>query len=66
MSNFNTIRAWRDPNYFRSLSETDKQALGVSPAGAMNEEAGPSEAFGTLLSCQGTAICTPCPPQHCY
>ena len=66
MSKAKTIRAWRDPNYFRSLTPAQRNELETSPAGALDEEAASTKAFASIFSCRGTAICTPCPPQQCY
>jgi mersacidin/lichenicidin family type 2 lantibiotic len=66
-------RAWRDEDYYMSLSEEERASLGAHPAGALGvaDEALRSitGGCGTNYNCSYTnesAICTPCPPKECY
>lgn len=65
------IRAWRDAEYYQSLSESERAQLPAHPAGLteLTDEdldgiAGGTH-WGTLFSCQGTVICTPCEGYVC-
>ena len=70
--NIDVARAWRDEDYFLSLSQEDRASLGIHPAGAqLMDEALMSITGGCCsmeicFSCEGTALCTPCPPRECY
>lgn len=65
-------RAWRDEDYFLSLSEEERAELGAHPAGAViaDDEALRSITGGccihTTLTCGKSAVCTPCPPLACF
>ncbi len=72
--NIDVARAWRDEDYYLSLTEEERASLGAHPAGAapLDDEVLKSITGGcctvdycTGPSCNGTAICTPCPPHHC-
>jgi mersacidin/lichenicidin family type 2 lantibiotic len=71
MSRQNIIRAWKDQNYRSSLSDADRAAMPVSPAGVsdlsvaqLNQAAGD----GNIIPPYPTAGCTPasgCTWAHC-
>lgn len=64
------IRAWRDGEYYDSLTEEQRAALPENPAALLEVEddvlssiTGGCSVCGT---CPTSAICSPCPPQHCF
>lgn len=64
------VQAWRDADYYLSLSDEERAALPESPAAMLDVDdevlasvAGGCSAWGT---CPTSAYCTPCPPNHCY
>ena len=67
--NIDLARAWRDEDYFLSLTEEEKASLGAHPAGAISDEILRSITGGcgipSIDTCQGTAICTPCDTVVC-
>jgi mersacidin/lichenicidin family type 2 lantibiotic len=70
--NIDVTRAWRDEDYFLSLSEEERASLGTHPAGmhALNDEILSSITGGcgcTVVYCNpgGTKFCTPCPGVLC-
>lgn len=70
-------RAWRDQDYFLTLSEEERAELGAHPAGALSllEDSVLKSITGGCGSADthvygpcdtsGTAVCTPCPPADC-
>lgn len=69
------VRAWRDPEYFESLSEAERAQVPANPAGLIEvgDDVLDSVTGGCgckppdPYTCYGyTALCTPCPPMHCY
>lgn len=70
MKKSDVIRAWRDGEFYASLSSADRAALPESPASVieLNDEVLASVTGGcsVLEGCPTSAICTPCPPKHCY
>lgn len=73
--NIDIARAWRDEEYYLSLTAEERASLGAHPAGAapLEDDVLKSITGGCVCtvdfcsgpSCNGTAICTPCPPRHC-
>ncbi len=64
------IRAWRDSEYFASLSEEERAALPANPAALpfVEDEVLNSVSGGCSLpngNCPTSKICSPCPPAHC-
>lgn len=59
------LRAWRDPEYYNSLSEEERAALPVSPASiiTLDDEALASITGG--VGNQATCLATPCGTSHC-
>lgn len=74
--NIDLARAWRDRDYFLSLTEEERSSLGTHPAGNMADEALRSITGGCgnktfTVNCDTvngftTPSCTPCPPMECY
>lgn len=73
------VRAWRDPEYFESLSAAERAQVPTNPAGLMEiddatldevsggEVCDPGPPYPDNYTCSGyTSICTPCPPRQCY
>lgn len=61
-------RAWRDEEYYLSLSDEERASLGAHPSGLIElEQADLRSVSGGVLTRLDTcsAICTPCPPKHC-
>lgn len=68
MKKQDVIRAWRDPEYYWSLSDEQRSQVPASSAGLVevDDEDLNGVAGGTSwFSCQGTIICTPCEDLHC-
>ena len=69
MKKRDVIRAWRDGEYYSSLSNEERAALPESPASVIdlgddvlaNISGGCSYGVGCT-----SAICTPCPPKNCF
>jgi mersacidin/lichenicidin family type 2 lantibiotic len=69
--NIDVARAWRDQDYYLSLTAEERAELGVHPAGAMEmaDEVLRSIAGGCCNSvnyCATSPYCSPCPPYDCY
>ena len=66
------VRAWRDEDYYLSLSEEERASLGDHPAGAIADPALKSITGGCAgptinqYTCNSTGMCTVCPPDWCY
>ena len=70
--NIDLARAWRDQDYYLSLSEEERASLGAHPAGASLEDEVLQSITGgcvctayepctdTSQTCKGTIVCTPC------
>lgn len=63
-------RAWRDEDYFMSLTEEDRATLGMHPSGAMDitDDTLKTITGGcgcTTVSFCSTVACTPCPGLSC-
>jgi len=69
MSKLNTehvLRAWRDPEYFNSLSAEERAALPANPAAAFSlDDSLLASVSGGAFAAPTSAICTPCPPRYC-
>jgi mersacidin/lichenicidin family type 2 lantibiotic len=66
--NIDVARAWRDQDYYLSLTEDERVSLGTHPAGIMGVEDGVlSSITGGCgsLSLGGTVFCTPCGRLEC-
>lgn len=68
------LEAWRNEEYYLSLSEEERAEIPEHPAGLLDVEDEVLRAiaggcgYTKLTGCGGesTGICTPCPPVHCY
>jgi mersacidin/lichenicidin family type 2 lantibiotic len=68
-------RAWRDENYYLSLTEEERAGLGAHPAGAISDPILRSISGGCggthTYDCEGeytvntTGVCSVCPPEWC-
>ena len=62
------LRAWRDPEYFNSLTAAERAALPANPAAELELSDDVLESIsgadGSEQSC--SSYCTPCPPKYCY
>jgi mersacidin/lichenicidin family type 2 lantibiotic len=66
MKNNDIIKAWKDP-VFRSTLNAEQIAVMLSHPSSDSEISGDMLRGRTeAYSNGGTAICTPCPPRHCY
>jgi mersacidin/lichenicidin family type 2 lantibiotic len=69
MKKKDVIRAWRDGEYYSSLSNEERAALPDSPASVIDlgDEvlANISGGCSYFQGCT-SAMCTPCPPKYCY
>lgn len=70
MKKQDVIRAWRDGEFYSELSNEQKASLPESPAAVLKVD---DEALASLTGgcsfmggCPTSAICSPCPPKHCY
>ncbi|HET8773267.1 MAG TPA: mersacidin/lichenicidin family type 2 lantibiotic [Thermoanaerobaculia bacterium] len=69
MKKKDVIRAWRDGEFYESLSNEQRSALPESPASVieLSDDALASISGGcTYQYCPTSAYCSPCPPAHCY
>lgn len=72
------VRAWRDREFYESLTEAEKVQVPANPAGVIDVGddvldaisggiCDPGPPFPDGYTCSGfTVICTPCPPRQCY
>ena len=64
------IRAWRDGEFYAELDAEQKAQMPESPAALLevDDAALRSITGGCSVTtyCPTSAICTPCPPKHCY
>lgn len=72
MKKVDVIRAWRDGEYYASLTDEERHALPASPAAqiAIDDDVLCSVTGGCQVSfgggmCPTSGYCTPCPPYHC-
>lgn len=69
MKKRDVIRAWRDGEFYASLSDADRAALPESPASVIDLD---DDVLATIsggcsyVGCPTSAYCTPCPPKYCY
>ena len=63
-------RAFRDEEYFLSLSDEERASLGAHPSGMVElDQADLRAVAGGVATKVGdtcSAACTPCPPYHCF
>jgi mersacidin/lichenicidin family type 2 lantibiotic len=68
MKKKDVIRAWRDGEYYSSLSNEERAALPDSPALVVDlgDDVLASISGGcSYVPCSTSAMCTPCPPKWC-
>lgn len=69
MKKRDVIRAWRDGEFYSSLTGEQRAAMPESPAAVLELD---DEALATISGgcsyeyCPTSAYCTPCPPKYCY
>lgn len=69
MKRKDVIRAWRDGEFYASLTDEQRAAMPDSPASVIDLG---DDVLATISGgcsyeyCPTSAICTPCPPKHCY
>ncbi|HEX2222972.1 MAG TPA: mersacidin/lichenicidin family type 2 lantibiotic [Thermoanaerobaculia bacterium] len=67
--NIDLSRAWRDEDYYLSLTEEERASLGIHPSGSMSlgDDVLKSIAGGCGTECKmfGTPYCTPCGTRLC-
>ena len=70
MKKSDVIRAWRDGEFYASLSSADRASMPESPASVieLNDEVLANVTGGCSVGtyCPTSAYCSPCPPKHCY
>jgi mersacidin/lichenicidin family type 2 lantibiotic len=64
--NIDLARAWRDEDYFLSLTDEERASLGIHPAGiiGVDDEILRSITGGCMYTYK-LSFCTPCPGRHC-
>jgi mersacidin/lichenicidin family type 2 lantibiotic len=67
MKKINLYRAFRDHDYYLSLSEAERASLPAHPAASIEVTGDHLKSVnGALtLACTRTSICSPCPPAVC-
>ena len=68
MKKIDLARAFRDEDYFRSLSEAERASLPLHPAAVMevSEDELRAVAGATAEACTATGWCSPCPQIACF
>ena len=69
MKKRDVIRAWRDGEFYSSLTSEQRAATPESPASVLelDDEALAAISGGCSYDyCPTSAYCTPCPPKDCY
>ena len=64
------IRAWRDGEFYESLTDEQKASLPENPAAllALDDDVLNSVSGGccsAMYPCPTSIVCSPCPPRHC-
>lgn len=60
-------QAWRNGLHALQLTDDERAALPESPAGVVQvDDEALSSIAGGCNSGKTSAICTPCPPRHCF
>jgi mersacidin/lichenicidin family type 2 lantibiotic len=67
------LEAWRNEEYYLSLSAEERAQIPEHPAGLPDVEdevlrtiTGGCGPYWPSKNCDSTGICTPCPPVECY
>lgn len=68
MKETNVARAWRDGEFFASLSEEERAQMPANPAAlpSVDDDVLNSVTGGCCPPGWSSAICSPCPPAHCF
>lgn len=66
MSSNLTSRAWKNPSLRRAMSVSQQDRLPNNPASTTELEQEVINNKTETGSAIGTALCSPCPPRHCY
>ncbi len=68
MKKLDIARAWRDEDYYLSLSAAERASLPANPAALITVDAGLERVAAGVIKYTngGSAICSPCPPYNCY
>ncbi len=69
MKRKDVIRAWRDGEFYASLSDEQRASMPESPASVIDlgDDVLASISGGCSFEmCPTSGYCTPCPPKHCY
>jgi mersacidin/lichenicidin family type 2 lantibiotic len=72
MKKIDVARAWRDEDYYLSLTAEERALLPANPAAAITltddslrtVNAGVNTSL--INTCGHSALCSPCPPYNCY
>jgi mersacidin/lichenicidin family type 2 lantibiotic len=67
MRKIDLVRAFRDEDYFLSLTAAERASLPAHPAAMIevSEDELRAVAGATTEACSRTGICSPCPPRVC-
>jgi mersacidin/lichenicidin family type 2 lantibiotic len=71
MKKLDIARAWRDEDYYLSLTAEERASLPANPAAAITVADDNLRAVNggintsIINSCVHTTICSPCPPSYC-
>ena len=69
MKRKDVIRAWRDGEFYSSLTDEQRASMPESPASVIDLG---DDVLATISGgcsfeyCPTSAYCSPCPPKHCY
>ena len=63
--NIDVARAWRDEDYYLSLTEEERGSLGVHPAGAASLEDEVLKSITGGCGACASPVCTPCGRYNC-
>ncbi len=72
MKKLDIARAWRDEDYYLTLTEAERASLPANPAAPITVTDDSLQLVSggiptsVVASCAGTAICSPCPHINCY
>lgn len=61
------LEAWRNEEYYLTLSEKERAEIPEHPAGILDIQDDVLKSISGGCGPSATsAFCTPCPPKHCY
>ena len=68
--NIDVARAWRDEDYYLSLTNEERASLGLHPSGAVALQDETLASITGGCACNSiqvcTSLCSPCPPNICH